>query len=203
MLRASPYGCAKGPGRPPGFLSHSNSCNFQRQGSLHSRPTTSGTWGPWKTQYDQSCVRLCAWAHTWVYLHVLITLVCWENGGFSNWDCFLSPSSHPHLWSWLSSPPSWERRGEKQMMQRIDNRKLQSKRYELSRDGTQLNPFDTDQKHTASLSSSLSLPLVTRADLGLKSCWLHLPKERSLLKLRINHRQWFFLGHICSAQMWK
>lgn len=145
----------------------------------------------------------CVRGHTWVYLHVLITLVCWENGGFSNWDCFLSPSSHPHLWSWLSSPHSWERRGEKQMMQRIDNRKLQSKRYELSRDGTQLNPFDRDQKHTASLSSSLSLPLVTRADLGLKSCWLHLPKERSLLKLRINHRQWFFLGHICSAQMWK
>lgn len=75
MLRASPYGCAKGPGRPPGFLSHSNSCNFQRQGSLHSRPTTSGTWSPWKPQYDQSCVRLCV-GHTCGCISMCLLLWC-------------------------------------------------------------------------------------------------------------------------------
>ena len=42
-----------------------------------------------------------------------------------------------------SFPPSWERRGEKQTMQRIDNRKLQSNCYELSRDGTQIPSMKT------------------------------------------------------------
>ena len=112
VLRASPYGCAKGPGRPPGFLSHSNSCNFQRQGSLHSRPTTSGTWSPWKPQYDQSCVRLCVGTHMGVSSCAYYSGVLGKRWVFQLRLLFESFLSSPSLIMTFFSPFLREKRKE-------------------------------------------------------------------------------------------